>query len=256
MGVQTDGKIEAVEGSAKRGAAKSGRASSAIRDKKDAPPSVRLTGFDISSDGLHRFSTCFEKHNISVVAESRSRKRADAAELVSAYVVALNPEAIKAMRGVARIAEGGALIFGVGSEYQLLGFPDLRLNALISECTDSAVRAAVDKTAPFVRGSATAHDRIPIVTSVKVDIGSVSLSGFTLNLGCGGMALRLRRDADLPATVRVTWSLPGIDSLSLDATPRWNSGRTVGLQYVSAAPEVLLDWIHTYSRRLRVTSVT
>ena len=245
-----------VEGSTKRTAARNGRASSAMRDKKDATPWLRLAGFDISSDQLHRFASCFQNHNISVAPELRSRKKGDAAELVSAYVVALNLEAIKALRGAASVAEGHALIFGVGSEYQLLGFPELRLNALIDECTESAVRAAVDKTAPFVRGSATAHDRIPIVTSAKVDIGTVSLSGFTLNLGCGGMALRLRRDVDLPATVRVSWSLPGIDSLAVEATPRWNSGRTVGLQYVATAPAVLLHWIRTYSARLRVTSVT
>ena len=245
-----------VDGSAKRTAARNGRVSSAVRDRKDLSPGLRLIGFEISSDELLRFANCFQNHNISVVAEPPSKKRGDAGEIVRACVVALHQQAIKAMRGATDAAQGQALIFGVGSEYQLLGFPDLRLNALIAECTESAVRAAVDKTAPFVRGSATLHDRIPMVTAAKVDIGTVSLNGFTLNLGCGGMAVRLRRDADLPATVRVTWSLPGIDSLSVDATPRWNSGRTVGLQYVSTAPAVLLNWIRTYSARLRVTSVT
>lgn len=227
-----------------------------MRDRQDASPGLRLIGFQISADDLHRFANCFQNHNISVLAQSPSTKRPGAAELVSACVVALKPDAIQAMRRVTRAAEGNTLLFGVGSESQLLGFPDLRLNALIDECTESAVRAAVDKTAPFVRGSATTHDRIPIVTAAKVDVGTVSLNAFTLNLGCGGMAVRLRRNADLPARVRLTWSLPGIDSLSVEATPRWNSGRTVGLQYVSTAPSVLLDWIRTYAARLRVTSVT
>lgn len=252
MGAHADGKIEAVEGSAKRTAARNGRVSSGVRDKKDASPWLKLTGFEIPSDELRRFACCFENHNIAVIAESRLKKT----ELVNACVVALKLEAVKAMRDMMDAAQGHGLIFGVGSEYQLLSFPDLRLNALLDECTESAIRAAVDKTAPFVRGSATAHDRIPFVTAAKVDIGTVSLNGFTLNLGCGGMAMRLRRDADLPATVRVKWSLPGIDSLSIDATPRWNSGRTVGLQYVSTAPAVLLNWIRSYSARLRVTSVT
>ncbi|HWC16331.1 MAG TPA: PilZ domain-containing protein [Terriglobales bacterium] len=160
------------------------------------------------------------------------------------------------MRTVRTIADRHTLTFGVGTEYQLLSIPDLQLNALIDECTEMAIRTVVAKTAPFIRGSATLQDRIPLVTAAKVDTGSVSLNGFTLNLGSGGMAVRLRRDADLPATVRITCSLPGIDSISLDATPRWNSGRTVGLQYASTAPAMLMNWIRNYSARLRVTSVT
>jgi hypothetical protein len=70
------------------------------------------------------------------------------------------------------------------------------------------------------------------------------------------MAVRLRQMIELPQRIRLIWSLHDTDSISLDATPRWNSGRMVGLQYLSAAPNLLERWIRTYSNRLGVTAVT
>ena len=242
------------DGSVKRSPARNGHLSS-LRDNKDLLPQVRLVGFEVAPDALRCFADCFQKHSISVVEPASEKQRRDA-EFVSCYLVALNSEAVGSMRAVRNSPDGCGLTIGVGSEYQLLSFPDLQLNALIDECTESTIRTVVAKTVPFVRGNATMQDRIPLVTAAKVDGGTVSLNGFTLNLGSGGMALRLRRDTDLPASVRVTWSLPGLGSISVEASPRWNSGRTVGLQYVSTASALLLNWIRTYSARLRVTLVT
>jgi hypothetical protein len=68
--------------------------------------------------------------------------------------------------------------------------------------------------------------------------------------------VRLRRVTELPQRLRLSWTLQGTGSIALDATPRWNSGRMVGLQYLSPAPNVLKRWIRTYSNRLGVTPVT
>jgi len=210
----------------------------------------------VSGDKILKFASYFEQRNISVTIGSSDTKLAPRGAFVNACAVAINHTAIAALKTFPQIAGGRGLIFGVGSEQEMLGFPDLGINVLLEQCVDTEIRAAVDKTTPLICRRVTLSDRIPIVTRVTLDTGTVSLNGLTVNVGSGGMAVRLRRTIELPQRVRLTWRLHDTDSISLDATPRWNSGRMVGLQYLSTAPKLLKRWIRTYSNRLGVTAVT
>lgn len=247
MGTQGDAGLTMADDSAK---------GTAAVDKERFTPLLRLVGLEIPEPALRAFARSFEKHEITVVIDSPASEAANGPGFVKACAVALSGNGMKALKRFPEFAAGHGLTFGIGSESQVLSFRDLQLSVLIDECTETTIRAAVDKTAPFLRRDATMYDRIPLATAASLDTGTVSLNAFTVNVGCGGMAVRLRRAADLPARVRVAWTLPGSNPISLDATPRWTSGRTVGLQYVTTAPAPLNDWIRTYSSRLRITSVT
>lgn len=223
---------------------------------KRHPRALRLFGIEVSADKIQKFASYFEQRNISVTIGSCDPKLTDNGEFVNACAVAINHTAIAALKTFPQVVDGRGLIFGVGSEQQILGVPDLGINVLLEQCADTEIRAAVDKTVPLICRRVTLSDRIPIVTRVTLDTGTVTLNGLTVNVGCGGMAVRLRRTIELPQRVRLTWSLHDTDSISLDATPRWNSGRMVGLQYLSPTPNLLKKWIRTYSNRLGVTAVT
>lgn len=252
LGTQSNGGSTAA-GTAVTQTARNGAHPSALRPEKKDHLQLRLIGIDISSEILHSFASCFEQRNISVRIDSPGKSRQQ--EFVSACAVAINGEAIARLKSIPPFADDRGLTFGIGSEQKMLTFPDLSVNVLLDDCTESTIRAAIDKTAPLLGRPMTPHDRIPIVTRMNLDTESVSLNGLTLNVGHGGMAVRLRRAMDLPQRVRITCSLPGANPISLDATPRWHSGRTVGLQYVSAPPDVLKKWLGTYSARLSVTPV-
>jgi hypothetical protein len=229
---------------------------SSLAADKQHRRALRLFGIEVSADRLSKFASYFEQRHIPVTMGSSDAALAHNGEFVNACAVAINPKAIAALKAFPQFVNGRGLTFGIGSEQQMLGFPDLGINVLLEQCAETEIRAAVDKTALLICRRVTQNDRIPIVTRVTLDTGTVSLNGLTVNVGCGGMAVRLRQMIELPQRIRLIWSLHDTDSISLDATPRWNSGRMVGLQYLSAAPNLLQRWIRTYSNRLGVTAVT
>jgi len=237
-------------------AAGDGHHSSSLAADKQYRRSLRLFGVEVSTDRILKFANYFEERNISVTIGSSDAEQTQDGEFVNACAVAIHHKAIAELKAFPQFVDGRGLIFGVGSEQQMLGVPDLDINVLLEQCADTEIRAAVDKTALLICRRVTLSDRIPIVTRVTLDTGTVSLNGLTVNVGSGGMAVRLRRTIELPQQVRLTWRLHDTDSISLDATPRWNSGRMVGLQYLSLAPNLLKKWIRTYSDRLGVTAVT
>jgi PilZ domain-containing protein len=238
------------------GAASDRHHSSSLSADEQHRRALRLFGIEVSTHKIRKFANYFEQRNISVTIGSSDTGQTQNGEFVNACAVAINHTAIGALKTFPQVFGGHGLIFGVGSEQQMLGFPDLGINVLLEQCVDTEIRAAVEKTAPLICHRLTLNDRIPLVTRVTLDTGTVSLIGLTVNVGCGGMAVRLRRTIELPQRVRLTWSLHDRDSISLDATPRWNSGRLIGLQYLSAPSNLLKKWIRTYSTRLGVTAVT
>ena len=75
------------------------------------------------------------------------------------------------------------------------------------------------------------------------------MTGITKNVGYGGMAVRLLRNADVPQEIRVHFVLPYAGSFSLAASPRWYSGRLVGLRFQPSAQEkALRQWLQDYSQ--------
>ena len=254
MGNQGNGRISTA--TADPSAASDRHHSSSLAADKQHRRALRLFGVEVSTDKIQKFANYFEERNISVTIGSSDTGQTQNGEFVNACAIAINHKAIAELRAFPQFVDGRGLIFGVGSEQQMLGFPDLGISVLLEQCADTEIRTAVDKTAPLICRRVTLRDRIPIVTRVTLDTGSVSLNGLAVNVGCGGMAVRLRRTIELPQRVRLTWRLHDTDSISLDATPRWNSGRMVGLQYLSPAPNLLKKWIRTYSNRLGVTAVT
>jgi hypothetical protein len=235
--------------------AANGTSLSSFADKQHRR-ALRLFGIEVSADKIQKFASYFEQRNISVTITSSDSELTHNGEFVNACAVAINQKAIAALKAFPQFVDGRGLIFGVGSEQQILGLPDLRINVLLEQCADTEIRAAVDKTAPLIFRRVTLRDRIPIVTRVTLDTGTIALNGLTVNVGCGGMAVRLRRTIELPQRIRLTWSLHDADPISLEAAPRWHSGRMVGLQYVSTPPNILKKWIRTYSNCLGVTAVT
>ena len=234
--------------------AKGSRRSSLRCDKPHCNPKLRLFGIDISADTLQDFATCFENRGMRVSGESAEQSM-PRQSFVNACVLALNGDSIKKLSASKEFADGHGFIFGIGSDQQILSFPNFHVNILLREPTQTTIHAAVEKSSSVLCRRVTVHDRIPIATKAIVSTGAVALNGVTLNIGCGGIAVRLRRAIDLPRLVSITWDLPGSPSISLDAEPRWSSGPIVGFRFVSRSPAALKCWIHNYSARLGVTSV-
>jgi hypothetical protein len=213
------------------------------------PARLNLSGVEVSATILRSFEQWFKTRKISVSTTDPSRQ-ANSQPAINACVVSIKRSALLELRKLQWFATGEGLLYGIGDADEVSEFPDLRLNVLLENSMESSIRAAVDRTAALVSRRSTVHDRVPIVAGVTIDTATRLLTGLTVNVGCGGMAVRLHQSSELPRQLTTIWKLPGIPPLSLLATPRWNSGRVVGLQFVSHTPDALKHWISTYSARL------
>lgn len=218
--------------------------------KQKSPARLNLSGIEIPLNVLRTFAQWFQTRNISVAITSAPQERVNGKGVLNACVVSVTSNTVEELNKYRWLASGKGLLYGIGDVDQVSEFPDLRLNVLLENSVESSIRAAVDSTAALVCRRSSVHDRVPIVTGVTLDTGSRLLAGVTVNVGCGGMAVRLRQTSVLPRQLTAIWKLPGMLPLSLLATPRWNSGRVVGLQFVSKTPQLLKRWIATYSSRL------
>ena len=214
------------------------------------PARLNLSGVEVSANILRSFEQWFKTRKISVLITTDPGPQANSQPAINACVVSIKRSALLELKKLQWFASGKGLLYGIGGADEVSEFPDLRLNVLLENSMESSIRAAVDRTAALVSRRSTVHDRVPIVAGVTLDTGTRLLTGLTVNVGCGGMAVRLHQSSELPTQLTTIWKLPGIPPLSLLATPRWNSGRVVGLQFLSHTPDALKHWISSYSARL------
>ena len=140
------------------------------------------------------------------------------------------------------------VVYGIGGAKETTRFVELGINALLETGSDASIRAAVEATQSLLSRGVGACGRVPIVTLVTIDAEGRTLTAITKNVGYGGMAVRLVRNAALPQEIRVHFVLPYAGSFSLVASPRWYSGRLVGLRFQpSVQEEALRRWVHDYS---------
>jgi hypothetical protein len=207
-----------------------------------------VAGFEIDSKLLLKFAESFKLFNFDVqLIEVKSASNGQAGA-VTACVLPLNQTAVACLRNSSWFLPRRTLLYGIGNWSDAAKFSDLGINALLEETTHLSFRTAISSTHTLIGRGIGAHARVPIVTSVMVKAEGITVRGITRNLGPGGMAVTLSRDASLP-DVDLDFSLPGAGPLSLRGSPRWYSGFLVGLCFQpSASTKTLRKWISGYSQ--------
>ncbi len=207
-----------------------------------------LAGFKVDPKLLVGFADSFERLNVSILTVDLRSGQTDHHREINACVLPLVGTAVAGLRNSPWFVPRRTVIYGIGGPKEARRFVELGINALLQTDSDSSVRAAVEATQSLLSRGVGACGRVPIATLVRIDGGGRTLTGITKNVGYGGMAIRLLRNADLPQEIGLHFILPYAGSFSLAASPRWYSGRLVGLRFQpSVQEEALKRWVKDYS---------
>jgi hypothetical protein len=207
-----------------------------------------LAGFKVDPKLLVGFADSFERLNASILTVHVRSGQSDEHRKINACVLPLAETAVDSLKKLPWFVPRRTVIYGIGGPNEAARFVELGINALLQTASDASIRAAVEATQPLLSRGVGACGRVPIATLVRIDAEGRTLTGITKNVGYGGMAVRLLRGAGLPEKIGLHFVLPHAGSFSLTASPRWYSGRLVGLRFQpSAQEEALKGWVKDYS---------
>jgi hypothetical protein len=207
-----------------------------------------LAGFKVDRKLLVGFADSFERLNASILTvHLRSGQSGDFRE-INACVLPLGETAVAWLKKSPWFLPRRTVVYGIGGAREATRFVALGINALLETCSDASIRAAVEATQSLFSRGIGQCGRVPIATLVRIEAQGRTLTGITKNVGYGGMAVRLFRNVALPQEITLNFVLPYASSFSLAASPRWYSGRVVGLRFQpSAQEEALRRWVRDYS---------
>lgn len=216
--------------------------------KEPTNPQFTLVGLQVDRRLLVGFADSFKRLNVSIrTVHMRSGQSRDARQ-VNACVLHLGATAVTWLHKSPWFLPRRTVLYGIGGAREVKRFAALGINALLETGSDESIQAAVEATQSLLSRGIGECGRVPIASLVKIDGQGRTLIGVTKNVGYGGLAVRLFRNVALPQEITVNFVLPYAGSFSLAASPRWYSGRLVGLRFQpSAQEEVLRRWVHDYS---------
>jgi hypothetical protein len=207
-----------------------------------------LAGLKVDPKLLAGFADSFERLNANILTVHLRPGQTDAYREINACVLPLGETAVEKLRKSPWFMPRWTVVYGIGGAKEAARFVELGINALLETGSDASIRAAVEATQSLLSRGVGACGRVPIATLVRIDAEGRTLTGITKNVGYGGMAVRLFRNAPLPQEIGVHFVLPYAGSFSVEASPRWYSGRLVGLRFQPSVQEdALRRWVHDYS---------
>ncbi len=207
-----------------------------------------LAGFKVDPKLLVSFADSFERLNASILTvHLRSAQRGELHE-INACVLPLAENAVAGLKKSAWFVPRRTVVYGIGGAKEATRFVELGVNALLKTGSDICIRAAAEATQSLLSRGVGACGRVPLATPVRIDADGRTLTGITKNVGYGGMAVHLLRNTDVTQEIGVRFVLPYGGSFSLAASPRWYSGRLVGLRFQPSIQEpALRQWVQDYS---------
>ena len=207
-----------------------------------------MAGFKVDKKLLTGFADSFESFNVSILTVHLGAGQGNTYRDINACVLPLTETAVSTLMKASWFAPRRTVIYGIGGAREATRFLALGINALLETRSDAHIRAAVEATQSLLSRGVGACGRVPLTIPLRIDAQGKTLTGITKNVGYGGMAVHLTRNVALPDEITVNFMLPYAGSFSLTASPRWYSGRLVGLRFEpSVHDEALRQWVHSFS---------
>jgi hypothetical protein len=207
---------------------------------------LTLAGLGVDRGLLLRLADSFRKLNASVQTVHLGAGENGNNHDINACLLPLTRAAVLSLEKSPWFQPCRTLIYGVGGALDVARFAGLGINALLDGNNEASIRSAVDATKSIL--SFGERGRVPIATLVQIDAEGKILTGITKNVGIGGMAVQLFRNASLPHEIKVNLVLPYAGSIRIIASPHWYSGRLVGLRFKPLTEKTRLkSWVKDYS---------
>jgi hypothetical protein len=209
---------------------------------------LTLAGIHVNRSLLLRFAESFNRCDVTIHTVPLQAGQSNQNRKINACVLPLNEIAVGWLKKSSWFLPRRTMIYGIGGLKELTRFVDLGINVLLETGSYLSIQAAVAATQPLLSRGIGTCTRVPIAMPVKIEAEGRVLAGITKNVGSSGMAVRLFRNVAIPQNVALSFVLPGAGLLSLSASPRWYSGRLVGLRFQpSVHGKTLSQWVHEYS---------
>ena len=207
-----------------------------------------LAGLKVDRKLLVGFAATFERLSASILTVHLQSGRSGDYREINGCVLPLSEPAVAWLKKSPWFRPRRTVVYGIGGAREAKRFVALGINALLATSSATSIRAAVEATQSLLSRGIGQCGRVPIATLVRIDAQGRTLTGITKNVGYGGMAVHLFRNVALPPEITVNFVLPYASSFSLAASPRWYSGRLVGLRFQpSVQEEALRRWVQDYS---------
>src|SRR4051812_36094450 len=116
---------------------------------------------------------------------------------VNAFIARLDAgvkPVLEAIRAVEKYHN--ALIYGVGSDTDILSLAEFEISVLMPDLKEESVIEAIQNTHQLLLNQMRRHARIPMVVPVKVTAGAFTLQAVSRNISAGGMRVSLVEPAD------------------------------------------------------------
>jgi len=209
---------------------------------------LTLAGIHVNRNLLLRFAESLNRCDVTILTVPSQAGKSKEDRKINACVLPLNETAVGWLKKSSWFLPRRTMIYGIGGLKELTRFVDLGINVLLETTSYLSIQAAVTATQPLLSRGIGTCARVPIAMPVRIEAEGRVLAGITKNVGSGGMAVELFRNVAVPQHIKLSFVLPGADLLSLSASPRWYSGRLVGLRFQpSVHGKTLSQWVHEYS---------
>ena len=177
---------------------------------------------------------------------------------VNAFIARLDAGAkpvLEAIRAVEKYHN--ALIYGVGSDTDILTLAEFEISVLMPDLTEESAIDAIQNTYQLLLNQMRRHARIPMVMPVKVTAGAFTLQAVSRNISAGGIRLSLVEPAEAQMVAlkedtvsQITFEAPHAARFHLPSTLVRKSKNSVGFQFVSSPDqESLKHWIDQHLQR-------
>ena len=207
-----------------------------------------LGGCHVSDKQLADFADALETVRVNVRTIKLPAAKRENNHGINACVLPLHGIAVRSLNSSSWFVPRRTMVYGIGKIKAAMQYVDLGINALIGPATPLDFRSAIEATRAVLSGPTGHFERVPILSVVEIAAQGRTWTGITKNVGTGGMALRLIRSGPLPQEVTLKFVLPYSGLFSVKASPRWYSGRIVGLRFHDPdSVRSLRDWLLQYS---------
>lgn len=214
------------------------------------PARVALINLDPPANELLR--DCFQQARIHGIVLTGVVEPRLAREKFQAFVVPLNDRATGLLETIRSSTDNKrAVVYGVAATTaEALPFARHGINALFhSPLEREAAAKVVHSTQGLINGEMRLYVRVPLVTEVKVEVQGRRSSASSREVSGGGIAFTTTDKLAIPQSVGLTFTLPGMPMVSLNAVVSYltESDSLVGVRFApSEARQRVKKWVEDY----------
>jgi len=194
----------------------------------------------------------FGQHRISGIPVTGVVEPRLAREKFQAFVVPLNDRAAALLEMIRSSADNKrAVVYGVASSTEdALPFTRHGINALFPTPIDRETAGKIiQSTQALVNGEMRLYVRVPLVTAVRMEVDNARHTASTREISAGGLAIFTPLKLAVPQNVGLSFSLPGVSEVTLQAVVSWvtEAESLVGVRFApSEARQRVKKWVEDY----------